>query len=422
MSLAQRAERYNLNLAKTYLPNWGAWEVAREILCNAIDADPDYSATSPAPDKLIVSTRTTPSVAEMLVIGHGSKSIGGETIGQFGEGLKMAALAATRAGGSLVLKDANATVTFGFEDTLGVESLTAYIAKPQIQSGFIAEITMPLVGSIYKDRIITGLDSGPFRPSSRGHVQVYVKGVYITTISGESIWDWNFTNEMRLNRDRSMVSDFDVKFAAGQWLGQYMDADQAKALILTPGVMERDAMQYGKHYRNCNVALRKAFYEVHGQNAVLANGTSADHAAESQGFVVVTVNPPEFREVLHYSGIKLSEQVVGLSHRLDAVDPAPFSDAIENLRRLDGYINAPRTTIRVFADSGRHMGLADVDDMTIWLHQSLFLDGCERDLTATYLHEMAHIISKAADETREFESALDSIAASFALAVLGGDA
>ena len=411
---------YNLNLARTYLPQWGAWEVAREIICNAIDADPDFVAESASPDRLKVSTSTTPSIAEMLVIGHGSKGPGADTIGQFGEGLKMAALAATRAGGRLTLRDASHTVTFGFESTLGVDSLVAHLGEPEVESGFEADIEMPMVGTIYRDRIIAGLNEGPFRLAAQGHTQVFVKGVYITTIGGGSVWDWNFTSQMSLNRDRSMVSDFDVSWAVAQWFGSYITDDHARAILThSEGSLERKAMQYAKTYNRVLTALRKAFVGVYGEKAVLSNGSDADTAARALGYNTIPINPPEFREVLVHAGIRLSDAVAEVRHRLDAADHTPYQNAIAELRRLDRYINAPNATVRVFSGDVSQMGLADTDEMVIWLNESLFLNGCERDRVATYLHEMAHIMSGAADETRRFESALDSIAASFALEVLG---
>lgn len=77
--------RYSLNLSTRYASEWGSWEVARELICNAIDASPEgMKVDVQGSDTLIVTTPTVPNVAELFVIGEGSKAPGGKTIGQFG--------------------------------------------------------------------------------------------------------------------------------------------------------------------------------------------------------------------------------------------------------------------------------------------------------------------------------------------------
>ena len=112
---------FSLNLSPRYAPDWTAWEVAREIICNAIDASPeDFRVTPHGDNQLKVWTPTVPDLCELFVIGQGSKSPGGSTIGQFGEGLKMAALVATRTeGGRFRVKLPGQDVRFMFDESMG---------------------------------------------------------------------------------------------------------------------------------------------------------------------------------------------------------------------------------------------------------------------------------------------------------------
>lgn len=34
-----KVKRYSLNLSPRYAPKWSAWEVAREVICNAVVTD-----------------------------------------------------------------------------------------------------------------------------------------------------------------------------------------------------------------------------------------------------------------------------------------------------------------------------------------------------------------------------------------------
>jgi len=414
-------QSYNLNLAKTYLPKWGAWEVAREIICNAIDADPDYVLESSGSNHLSVRTNTVPDMSEMLIIGHGSKAPGGETIGQFGEGSKMAALVATRiaGAGAIVFKTPTQVITFDFVDTFGVETLVAQVEQQEGGEGMVCELNLPMIGNIYQGRILRNANYGPTRNARPGAMEVFVKGVYITTLSGDSLWDWNFGNQMSLNRDRSMVSDFDVKFAIGAWLGENMTDEQAKAILFTAESAERDSVHYGKSWSRLRDKLRMAFYELHGDRSCLATGLGSDEKAMKAGWKVVVVNPPNFRDLLALSGVRESHQVLSRSYDMESVDPEQYLSEIQELRRLDSIIKAPAVTVRVFADRGNRLGLADRDENSLWLSEKLFRDGKKNERVATYLHEMAHFISGADDETQEFERALDEIAGCLAMRVLG---
>lgn len=91
--------------SSNYVAKWGAWEALREITCNAIDADPDrYILDYRGTDTVSIYTTTAPTYHECCVVGEGSKDSETGTIGQFGEGLKLAALTAIRMNGTLSIR------------------------------------------------------------------------------------------------------------------------------------------------------------------------------------------------------------------------------------------------------------------------------------------------------------------------------
>jgi hypothetical protein len=116
-----QVQSYSLNLHERYAPEWGVWECAREIFANAKDAAPnDMKVQSPNANTLEIFTPTAPDIAELFIIGCGSKTPTDETIGQFGEGLKLTALAATRKlGGSLSIQLDRKLVTFALREHFG---------------------------------------------------------------------------------------------------------------------------------------------------------------------------------------------------------------------------------------------------------------------------------------------------------------
>jgi len=209
-------ETINLNLSPRYVPNWGAWEVAREIICNAIDAAEDkMQCQVEGADKLIVTTPTVPDMGELFIIGEGSKTVGGNTIGQFGEGLKVAALAACRApGGSLTLYVPGKRITFGFAPIFGKDVLHAYIEPDNHSDGYRAEIVMHGCAFAFVGRLLDDRTPRAMEKSCGTGFKCYVKGVFVSEFGNDAIWDWNLGN-VRMNRDRSLVLEKDISEAIG---------------------------------------------------------------------------------------------------------------------------------------------------------------------------------------------------------------
>lgn len=412
---------HNLNLSESYVPNWGAWEVARELACNAIDADPEnWTCETVSDSEILITTTTVPELAELFVIGHGTKSKDTDTIGQFGEGAKMAALAATRTkGGMLELRTPSSTVRFVFRKVLGVETLHAEVASSYNGPGFKARIVMPGVAAAYRGRIVPDMPIGPMRRQDSTGMRIFVKGVYVATIRGDAIYDWNLDN-LDINRDREMVNEWQARWSIGQWLQDNMTERIARALLYNPEAIEANALEY--HYGgNCATMLAAAFRDVFGGKAVLAIGTEADSVAARKG-THVTFLQPKLHAALIAGGVETSGKATNAQYDLVAVDSEPYRAQLAWLRQLDPIVKAPPVTVRVFEVRNDDLrGYAAFSDMIIWLSEGLFSAGNELELVRTYCHELAHFMTQAYDGSTGFEAGLDGIAGRLAMHILGGE-
>lgn len=412
--------KYSLNLSPKYAPNWSAWEIAREFVCNAIDAAPnEYKTESPNANTLRVWTPTAPSIAEMFMIGEGSKGPGGGTIGQFGEGAKIAALACTRLKGSRIAihtKDAN--ITFGFEDVLGSECLHAYVEDASNPEGMTVDIQSPGIASSIAGRIFAGIEDGPMSPCN-GIPKLYVKGVFIAEHDAPALWDWNL-KDVTINRDRAMPDVNSFKWEIVYWLAAHGQDSHFDALIAADReCIELDHARYSWD-TNFHRKLKAAAERKYGEKFCLrTTNDEANANAKKHGYK--DINCSEWLAyALKQAGVKLSTDIEMSRSSLEPVDSKKYSDQIRRLRRMTDFLNVSCPTVCIFKNNTVSlMGLAQRDDNQLWLNEFLFTESNEFELVRTFLHELAHFISESGDATRNFENALDWIAATFAVNACG---
>lgn len=417
-----KVKRYSLNLSPKYAPNWSAWEVAREVICNARDASPtDYKIIAPSANELTVWTPTVPDLSELFVIGHGSKCPGGTTIGQFGEGMKMAALVATRhTEGSIELRLPGQIVKFLLKEVLGTDVLHAEVLVGPDSQGYTVSIVMPGIGVALDEKILDDTTNGPVPKHHADDMSIYCKGVFVGSIKSPSIWDWNL-NYLDINRDRSMVNPESVKISMASWMELHSTHDQLCEIIGNKKCYEAEHGIEYTYSSSFNQKLGKAFESTYGDMAVLAEGL--DHhevaLAENKGYKPVALSDA-VRSKIRYI-VKTPASVLAESQDLEMIEPNAYMKAKLNwLKRIDGTVGAPAFSIRIFANRGESFkGQARHADNEMWLSSQLFTTGNDQELVRTYIHEMAHLMSGGSDATLELEHALEGIAGRLAIEQLG---
>lgn len=417
-----KVQRYSLNLSPKYAPNWSAWEVAREVICNAMDAAPNsYKINAPSDNELTIWTPTVPDLSELFVIGHGSKCPGGTTIGQFGEGMKMAALVATRhPEGSIELRLPGQVVKFFIKEVLGTDVLHAEVSKGKDSQGYTVSIAMPGIGVALDGKILDNKTNGPIPKHKSDEISIYCKGIYVGSIKSPSVWDWNL-NGLTINRDRSMVDPTSVKCSMASWMECSATHDQLCEIIGNEKCYEAEHGVEYTYSSSFSQKLGKAFESTYGDMAVLAEGT--DHhevaLAENKGYKPVNLSDA-IRAKIRYI-VKTPASVLAESQDLEMIEPDAYMKAKLNwLKRIDGTVGAPAFGIRIFANRGESFkGQARYADNEMWLSSQLFTTGNDQELVRTYIHEMAHLMSNGSDATLEFEHALEGIAGRLAIEQLG---
>jgi len=230
--------KIELTIKVDYLPDWGMAEGVRELMQNAKDAETELSAKmtvrhtkddsedgGDGGGTLIVENEGCFLPHEALLFGHTTKSDRTDTIGKFGEGLKLGVLALVRAGHAVRIRS-------------GSEVWTPYIAQSE---KFKAKVLVFNVesGRVAKSRVrveVDGISEDQYDELRRNFLflsppgenkvvtnhgslllgftyvgKLYVKGIYVQSMPGLR-FGYDLTRDVTVDRDRKIVYTWDLNW------------------------------------------------------------------------------------------------------------------------------------------------------------------------------------------------------------------
>lgn len=227
--------KYELSMVSAYVQNWDYKDAIREIIQNAIDQSVDddgYDISYHRSDScLIISTKDGVLKRNSLLLGNTTKINSEDTIGQFGEGYKLALLVLSRDGKRTMIENAGAeeiwTPAIVKSRKWGDNILTVDVKKSNVfkkhkfsNSGVsfiiqdisvdeyieIVERTLQLQDDV--EKIETPM--GDILLSERNKGKLYVGGLFIRDI-GDYKYGYNILPKfLKLGRDRDLTNDYDV--------------------------------------------------------------------------------------------------------------------------------------------------------------------------------------------------------------------
>lgn len=309
-----------LPISPDYVKSWTFAHAIRELLQNAIDQEvtsPDNTMTvtyDPEAQVLRIANKSSALDRSSLLLGVTTKSGDQRTIGQFGEGYKLALLVLTRLNHAVRILNYKSKESwiprFVHSAKLGATVLTIQIVKYRFTKVPDHDLTFEVYG-VDPDQWLTiqantlHLQDQPRHEliTSQGAIltgheqrgRIYVNGLYVTT-NKDLHFGYNFKPQyVQLDRDRTMVRDFDV-----QWSTSYMWAELAKDhhdMVMM--LLERDAPDI-KYVENVNRTSLKDqaeanFVSRHGPTAVpIVNEDSRQSWARHEGVKTVIVPTPYY--------------------------------------------------------------------------------------------------------------------------------
>lgn len=252
--------RFELSISPTYVPNWGLTEAIRELFQNALDqqtANPSNKMAyeySPIKSTLWISSKESVLEKSSLLLGCSSKADDPTTIGKFGEGYKLALLVLTRLGYKVTIYNYAAKEVWTpriiksrrYDSDLLVIDVNKHIFKsvPDSNLTFMVKgVTESDCQDDIVDRTLFLQDYKDYTYStSKGEIlldechagMLFVNGLYINTVKTEvATKGYNFNPDViSLDRDRSLVSSFDLQWVTSQMWAEITDSD-CKDMILS---------------------------------------------------------------------------------------------------------------------------------------------------------------------------------------------
>ncbi len=384
-------------------------------------------------------------------------------IGQFGEGLKIAAAASLRLGLNVSHKSRDWTSdAYIYENNLGADTyknLAFRIYKspkitgsetiiylgdnsiPSTQENFneVINIVRNLNQYVLRHKELGLSDKNPLPlhscpggsiiSSDKG--DVYVKDFYITSEEKDKlIFSYNFNN-LETNRDRDIVSSKQLSKAVEDIISSLNNKELIKAII-----QKAVKDPHGKYHEFQDLSFKSeliknkdlwasVFTELYGNKAVLSSGEdNAAQEAQFAGYNVFNVNK-NIARTLHSCGILYDHEVTQADYEL--LDESKLTDQEKAVLSAAQYLdenqvvfpdsNVP-TEYKVYEcaknrHSGKEMpgvlGFCDIRGRRlIGIKRSALQD--PKEFLEVYSEEKAHQLSGASDATREhFNKAIDAI-------------
>lgn len=429
-------EQFDVNLTLQYEnERWSEWHIIREFISNALDAVGGqidaFNLTEEDGFIHINDLGNGYSINYAKRIGASSKKNDELSIGQFGEGTKMAILTCLRKGISVRLASQNWLIipkTLPIEDDLDVLVFDIYKADESIQGSLVSIEATPEIKEIIKDKEQYFLQFSPLSPlygpmsqgiyPVTGKAKLFNKGVYIKDI--DALYTYGISIN-QLNRDRDLVDDDTLsRNIRDIWNNVNNPQIIQRYFEESNRIADGIASSKFKEFNYCiypELSVRQiwvdTFYSRFGSKAIISTNDLGTREATCLGYSPVRL---EYcgSILADYIGIPKDADVIADDYEFAWVDT--LNDREE--KRLSFFkqvtdllaLESPET-VKVFdsyAKSVNVVGLYNPDKDEIYLKRER-LSGNLEEALETFIHELNHKATGADDSDRKFADGLSKL-------------
>lgn len=444
--------KFELSLDVSYQESWGLWEAVREIISNARDAELASASRARGAMRVVYHEHNKVLVVEnsgvqvelnALLMGTSGSRKRKDAIGQFGEGLPMALLTLSRMAGYKV-KVYNDDMAWypeiAWSDTYGTHVLAVKTRKLKKSRGVFQVIVEGVEQEQWEEMqtrfLFTDVHYDPKQSVKPGAYsdnrvllqdrykgKLYHKGVFVQ--QRDSMRYGYDLSGMELNRDRHMMSEWDLKWELNrmtQAMFEFSDQDFTEEIL---GMIEEgNALEVSEVYalKDSKALVSKVvaqFEEKHGVDAIPVENMSQSKELEHFGKTGVVVSKAMRELIVVRKGTfeEQREQAAKEAKKLYSHKDLTPAER-ENLREVCDLINPCLEAGDWGADILEHVNIVDFfDERTLGRFRGAdFSIEIARGVVASFvdlvrvmIHEVAHVYGD--DGARSHTSKIEMISA-----------
>jgi hypothetical protein len=287
--------KYELSLSKDYVPDWTVVDAVRELFQNALDQQTTTEGNAmffnydELTEILYIGNKSSVLDVKTLLLGSSTKRNDPNTIGQFGEGYKIATLVLTRLNKKVTFYNYGAKEVWNprFVKSRrynGEEILTFFVDKKYPWAKIPDNnLTIEIKGinpHEYEQIVESNLhlqDVGQIVESSYGRIleeeryksKVFVNGLYVCSYE-KYIQGYDFKPEyIKIDRDRKLADSFQLEWLSSKMLSGVV-SDKTVDLI-RQGAADTTYIQHNWNYntrKELSDKTYQSFIDEHGDNAI----------------------------------------------------------------------------------------------------------------------------------------------------------
>lgn len=342
-----------ISLTSTYCSSWGVWETCREFLANALDAD-DNCTYEVNGDTLEIKSNGGTIPYEYLLMGGGSKSVGGDTLGCHNEGSKVAMVVGLREGLSITIRNGNQlwTPEMHYSELFKIEHLHVKVLEDGLAwEHSDVEITISGISEedlekLEKNFLYFQEDLNIF-PTEQGDIlldeamkgYIFVGGMFVCVDNNLSK-GYNFKpNQLKLDRDRSLARTWDIIAITDNMIAEMSNSEEHVDTIVdmvTSNCQDVTHLAWNASRVSNEVVekLHDNFIRLNGESAVVAESFEEQTQLLNSGYKKVI-----------YTGNSVSAQLIKRSSNYRALSsPVVVKRCGDYLQEyLDKYENEMST-------------------------------------------------------------------------------
>jgi len=295
--------KYELSLSPEYAAEWTLTDAIRELFQNALDQQTTQSDNTmfcryEYENRLSIGNKNSVLEAKSLLLGATTKAKDADTIGQFGEGYKIATLVLLRLGKDVKFFNYGKKEVWiprfvksrKYGATILVVDTESFVWKKPPDND-LTIVVKGITPDEYKEIVETnlhlqtvsetlGTKLGNILLSPRHKGQIYVNGLFIKTVE-KFVHGYDIKPKyLKIGRDRNLVDSFDIAWVTSQMWRERQSSEIIK--LVQDGAYDVSYITSISAWEpalnvDLTVQLQEAFTTTYGSSAIpVSNQTEAD--------------------------------------------------------------------------------------------------------------------------------------------------